>query len=99
MQSIFTVTGYSLLDGLNLPNRALVVVALKPFAERKDPTLTVFYALQGAEQGLRPDRLGQRLRLQPAADHGAGQFVGLRVRRAVAGRCAARPTSPPSPAA
>ena len=46
MQSIFTVTGYSLLDGLNMSNRALVVVELKPFAERKDPTLTVFYALQ-----------------------------------------------------
>ena len=36
MQSIFTVSGYSLLDGLNLPNRGLVVVELKPFAERKD---------------------------------------------------------------
>ncbi len=46
MQSVFTVSGYSLLDGLNLPNRGLVVVELKPFAERKDPTLTVFAALQ-----------------------------------------------------
>ncbi len=46
MQSIFTVSGYSILDGLNLPNRGLVVVELKPFAERKDPTLTVFAALQ-----------------------------------------------------
>ena len=46
MQSIFTVSGYSLLDGLNLPNRALVVVELKPFAERKDPSLTVFAALE-----------------------------------------------------
>ncbi len=89
MQSIFTVSGYSILDGLNLPNRGLVVVELKPFAERNDTTLTVFHALQRGEQGLRPDRLGQRLRLQPAAHHGAGQFVGLRVRRAVAGRRAA----------
>ncbi|MCA0304330.1 MAG: efflux RND transporter permease subunit [Proteobacteria bacterium] len=46
MQSIFTVSGYSLLDGLNLPNRALVVVELKPFAERKDPALSVFSALE-----------------------------------------------------
>jgi hydrophobe/amphiphile efflux-1 (HAE1) family protein len=45
MQSMFTVSGYSILDGLNLPNRGLVVVELKPFAERKDRTLTVFYAL------------------------------------------------------
>src|SRR5258708_6212257 len=41
---------------------------------------------RGAERGFRPDRLGQRLRLQPAADHGPGQFVGLRVRRAIAVR-------------
>jgi len=46
LQSVFTVSGYSLLDGLNLPNRALVVAGLKPFAERKDKSLTVFYALR-----------------------------------------------------
>ncbi len=46
MQSIFTVSGYSLLDGLALPNRALVIVELKPFAERKDPALSVFAALE-----------------------------------------------------
>src|SRR5258708_3006129 len=46
MRSIFTVSGYSLLDGLNLPNRGLVVVELKPFSERKDSKLTVFYALE-----------------------------------------------------
>jgi hydrophobe/amphiphile efflux-1 (HAE1) family protein len=45
LQSIFTVSGYSLLDGMALPNRALVVVALKPFAERKDARLSVFHAL------------------------------------------------------
>ena len=28
-----------------MPNRALVVVGLKPFDERKDPTLSVFSAL------------------------------------------------------
>ncbi len=45
LKSIFTVSGYSLLDGLALPNRALVVVALKPFSERKDDKLSVFHAL------------------------------------------------------
>ncbi len=45
LQSVFTVSGFSLLDGLNLPNRALVVVGLKPFAERKGPGLSVFAAL------------------------------------------------------
>ena len=79
LQSLFTVSGYSLLDGLAQPNRALVVVALKPFAERKDRSLSVFAALRRAQQGLPADPGGQRLRLQPAADHGPGQFVGLRV--------------------
>ena len=46
LQSVFTVSGYSLLDGLALPNRALVVVAMKPFDERKASNLSVFYALQ-----------------------------------------------------
>ena len=46
MQSVFTVSGYSLIDGLALPNRALVVVELKPFAERKEPGLSVFQALK-----------------------------------------------------
>ncbi len=46
LQSVFTVTGYSLIDGLNLPNRALVVVGLKPFGERKGADLSVFHALR-----------------------------------------------------
>jgi hydrophobe/amphiphile efflux-1 (HAE1) family protein len=50
LQSIFTVSGYSLIDGLALPNRALVVVGLKPFAERKDPALSVFSALKELNQ-------------------------------------------------
>jgi len=45
LKSIFTVSGYSLLDGLALPNCALVVVAMKPFVERKDSRLSVFHAL------------------------------------------------------
>ena len=46
LKSIFTVSGYSLLDGLNLPNRALVVAAMKPFDQRKDSKLSVFHALE-----------------------------------------------------
>ncbi len=46
LKSVFTVSGYSLLDGLALPNRALVVAAMKPFDERKDSKLSVFYALE-----------------------------------------------------
>ena len=45
-QSVFTVSGFSLIDGLALPNRALVVVELKPFDQRKDASLSVFHALK-----------------------------------------------------
>jgi len=45
LQAVFSVSGFSLLDGLNQPNRALVIVALKPFSERKSANLSVFAAL------------------------------------------------------
>ena len=45
LKSLFTVSGYSLLDGLAQPNRALVIAALKPFDERKGKDLSVFAAL------------------------------------------------------
>jgi hydrophobe/amphiphile efflux-1 (HAE1) family protein len=44
-QSVFAVTGRSLLDGIALPNKAFMVVTMKPFDERKDPSLSVFAAL------------------------------------------------------
>ncbi len=44
-QSVFSVGGYSLLDGLSLPNKAMLVVTMKPFEERKDAALSVFAAL------------------------------------------------------
>src|SRR6266567_4427750 len=44
-QSVLTVSGYSLLDGLALPNKAIVIVGLKPFDERTDSSLSVFSAL------------------------------------------------------
>ncbi len=45
-EGVFTVGGYSLLDGLALPNKALMVVTLKPFEERKSRDLSVFAALR-----------------------------------------------------
>jgi hydrophobe/amphiphile efflux-1 (HAE1) family protein len=44
-QSVLTVAGYSLIDGLALPNKAIAVIGLKPFDERTDPSLSVFSAL------------------------------------------------------
>ncbi len=50
LQSMFTVSGYSLLDTLAQSNRALVIVALKPFSERKGRNLSVFQALDDLNQ-------------------------------------------------
>ena len=44
-QSVLTVAGYSLIDGLALPNKALAIIGLKPFDERTDKSLSVFSAL------------------------------------------------------
>ncbi|TMJ66029.1 MAG: efflux RND transporter permease subunit [Alphaproteobacteria bacterium] len=44
-QNVLTAAGYSLIDGLALPNKAIVVVGLKPFDERTDKSLSVFSAL------------------------------------------------------
>jgi hydrophobe/amphiphile efflux-1 (HAE1) family protein len=44
-QSVLTVSGYSLIDGLSLPNKALSIVGLKPFDQRADKSLSVFSAL------------------------------------------------------
>ena len=49
-QNIFSVVGFSLLDGLALPNKALLVVALKPFDERKNKSMSVFAALDDLQQ-------------------------------------------------
>src|SRR5437899_771622 len=46
LQRLFTVSGYSMLDGLNLPNRAFFVAALKPFNQREAPGLSAFDALR-----------------------------------------------------
>src|SRR5713101_6022037 len=44
-QNVLTVSGYSLIDGLALPNKALAIVGLKPFDERTENSLSVFSAL------------------------------------------------------
>jgi hydrophobe/amphiphile efflux-1 (HAE1) family protein len=49
-QNVFTVAGYSLLDGLALPNKAMIVVAMKPFGERKDAGMSVFAAIAELQQ-------------------------------------------------
>ena len=67
-QSVLSVAGYSLIDGLALPNKALVIVGLKPFDERTDKSLSVFSALAEVQPVVSADRGRQCHRFQPAAD-------------------------------
>jgi len=43
---VFTIIGYSLLNGLSQPNSGVVIGKLKPFEERTEADLKVFAALQ-----------------------------------------------------
>ncbi len=52
-QNVLTVSGYSLIDGLALPNKALAVVGLKPFDERAGKSLSVFSALAQLNRSFR----------------------------------------------
>ena len=52
LADMFMVGGYSLLDGLALPNRGLIVVTMKPFSERTDKSMSVFAALKSVQQKL-----------------------------------------------
>jgi hydrophobe/amphiphile efflux-1 (HAE1) family protein len=52
-QSVVTISGYSLIDNLALPNKAAVIVGLKPFDERTDRSLSVFAALAELNQAFR----------------------------------------------
>ena len=99
LQNFFTVSGNSLLDGLNLPNRAMidrVAQALSPSVPAAQMT-AVFAVLETAEQcRVRPQMAVANIyRLQPAADRGAGQFLGLRVRGPERWPVPRRPNWPP----
>jgi hydrophobe/amphiphile efflux-1 (HAE1) family protein len=51
--SVFSVVGYSMIDGLSLPNKALLIVGLKPFEERKGKAASVFAVLHDLQQRFR----------------------------------------------
>ena len=53
LQNVFAVSGTSLLDGLNLPSRAMMIVALKPYAERTRPEHSVFAILETLNESFR----------------------------------------------
>src|SRR5262249_46688858 len=76
-KSVFTVTGYSLLDGLSLPNKALVVVAMKPFDERKDHALSVFAALEELHEAFAQIAAADVFVFNPPPIMGLGNATGF----------------------
>ena len=94
LQSFFTVSGYSLLDGLAQSNRALVIVALKPFAERKDPNLSVFAALKELNAAFTQISAANAFAFNLPPIIGLGNSLGLRVPGRQPGRRAAGRTRP-----
>ncbi|MFO0405388.1 MAG: efflux RND transporter permease subunit, partial [Labrys sp. (in: a-proteobacteria)] len=49
-ENVFLVSGFSLLDGVSLPNKAFFVVLMKPFEERKSADMSAFAALRSLNQ-------------------------------------------------
>ncbi|WP_299909962.1 multidrug efflux RND transporter permease subunit [uncultured Paracoccus sp.] len=52
IENVFTVAGFSLIDGVVLPNRGFFVVTLKPFEERPDPSQSAFTVIDQVNRQL-----------------------------------------------
>ncbi len=76
-QSYFTVSGYSILDGLALPNKAFFVVLLKPFEERKSPDMTAFAAIAQLRQDLQSIAAASIFPFNPPPIQGLGTGSGF----------------------
>ncbi len=90
VDKIFSINGFSIIDGVNEPNTGFIVALLKPFEDRAG----------AAELGAGADRprlrrgprsaYCQRFRLQPAADHRSVDDGRLRIRPGSVGGPGAR---------
>ena len=79
-RNVTSVVGFSLIDQLIKSNGALVILTLKPFDERNDPGAVGVNGIIGRlMQQFQADPGGDRIRLQPAADHRARNRLGLRI--------------------
>ena len=86
-QSVLTVTGYSLIDGLALPNKALAVVGLKPFDERTDKSLSVFSALAEINKLFQQIAAANVIAFNLPPIAGLGNAAGSRIAAANTFRC------------
>jgi HAE1 family hydrophobic/amphiphilic exporter-1 len=72
-----SVVGFSLLNGLNLSNSAFLVVTLKPFAERRNPSESVFAVIDRLRVAVDAVRTANVLIYTPPPIIGLGSVGGF----------------------
>lgn len=80
VQDVFIVAGFSLIDGVVLPNRSFFVATLKPFEERTDASQSVFAVVAdvNAKLATQGDGVAFAFNLPPIQGLGTGSgFQGL----------------------
>ena len=77
VQDVAAVSGYSLIDGQNQNNAAVLFVSLKPFEERKDPSLLSFAALSRLNAAYSKLRDGFVFAINPPSIPGMGTTGGF----------------------
>src|ERR1700730_16501053 len=76
-QSVLSIAGYSLIDGLALPNKGLFIIGLKPFDERTDSSLSVFSALAELRPLFLPISAANVVAFNPPPISGLGNAAGF----------------------
>ncbi len=71
VEAVLSIVGFSLLDGGNQPNAAFLVTRLKPFEQRPGAANGVHAVLGRDFRRGAADPFGDRVPVQPAADHRA----------------------------
>ncbi len=77
VQDVATVNGYNLIDGQQQNNAAVQFVSMKPFDERKDPSLLSFAALPRLNAAFAKLRDGFVLAINPPSIPGMGTTGGF----------------------
>ncbi|RCW88278.1 efflux RND transporter permease subunit [Paracoccus lutimaris] len=74
LQDIFVVAGFSLIDGVVLPNRGFFVVTMKPFEERTEKSQSAFAVIDkvNADLAAMPDTVAFAFNLPPIQGLGTG---------------------------
>src|SRR6185436_275463 len=77
VQDVASVAGYSLIDGQIANNGAVIFASMKPFAERKDPSLLSFATLPRLNAKFSEIKEGFVFALNPPSIPGMGTTGGF----------------------